>query len=396
MKKYILMMLCVLWLCCLCSCSKNRTKGSSAAEPSINCEYGMKNFAVSGDKGYYFFCSNLFVFWDGNPEHVAMPICDRADCSHDQSKCPAYVSTSQEAKIFYYNGSLYVFGGAKQHDPVTQEVGYPLWKIAADGSSKEIAMVAKEEPYSYTIFKGVVYYEIQTEDVNGKMVCSVWSQPLDGGEEKEIFHSQYQNGGLAMIQGIGDLLYFKESGIDMSIDLEDPELDFENLDLNQVLYTYNPKTEELRSNPMNEEEDWTTIIRNVFNGEVYYNLWKSEEENAMWSKEIDGDGEVSWVGVPQFYVRAADPDYMYTTWMNHETDGTHEVKIFDHDGNVKQTISMRGTDRLDIVPATEEYVFGYFVEMTSEEEGDMYSSIVLLERDKIAEGKAEMITLFKR
>ncbi len=393
MKKYFLIVMYAVILCFCCACQGQTKK--SAAVPPINCEYGMRNFAVSGDEGYYFFCNNLFIFWDGNPEHAAMPICDSPDCSHDQSKCPAYIGTMQEAKIFYDNGSLYVFSGEKQHDPVTQEVGYPLWKVAADGSSKEIAMVAKEDPYSYTVFKGVVYYEIQTEDENGKVVCSIQSWPLDGGEEKEIFHSQYQNGALIMIQGIGDLLYFKEGGIDMSIDLEDPELDLENLDLNQVLYAYNPKTEELISNPMNEKEGWTTIIRNVFNEKIYYTFWKSEEENTMWSKEIDGDEEPAQIGTEIFYVRAADPDYMYTTWMKNETDGTHEVKILDHDANVKQVISMRSIDRLDIVPATEEYVFGYFVKMTSEEEGHVSASIVLLERDKIAEGKAEMITLYQ-
>ena len=117
MKKYFLIVMYAVILCFCCACQGQTKK--SAAVPPINCEYGMRNFAVSGDEGYYFFCNNLFIFWDGNPEHAAMPICGRPDCSHDQLKCPAYIGTRQEAKIFYDNGSLYVFSGEKQHDPVT-------------------------------------------------------------------------------------------------------------------------------------------------------------------------------------------------------------------------------------------------------------------------------------
>lgn len=393
--KRLLIIISIISLCCLCACGTGQT-GKDTDMPAINCETGKWNYVVSADGGYYLMSNGLFAFWDGDLKHKATTICSRPGCDHELPKCPAHIPVgSDRKKMFYVDGSLYVFAGWKERHPVTQAVGYPLWKVATDGSSKEMALVVRECPEIYTIFQNVVYYESREEDEDGKTICSVWSIPLAGGEEEQIFQSGYQAGGLYMLQGIGDILYFKEYGMDLSLDLTDPEIDLGSLEEMENLYAYNPKTGELERNPLPVKEGWSPILRNIYEGRLYYTLWKDQYENEMWSRPIDGEGEAVLLGHMPIYVNAADSDYMYTTWMDNEEKNINELIIYDYEGNVKQEIQLGPSDHLDLVPANENYVFGYYVETTSEEEGTYEDAVVLLEREKIADGTAEMITLFR-
>ena len=54
---------------------------------------------------------------------------------------------------------------------------------------------------------------------------------------------------------------------------------------------------------------------------------------------------------------------------------------------------MHGIDFLQLFPANDAYVFGKLVKMVDEAAGQVEVSIVLLEREKLADGTAEMIPL---
>lgn len=395
MKRKILANICLL-MCMICSCKTDLSNQQLNNETATNCEYNGWNYVVFGNGGYYLLCDGLIAFWDGDVEHKATPICSRPDCDHELPECPAHIAMGSCKKLFYVDGYLYLFGAWQEHDPVTQAVGYPLWRVAADGSSKEIALVVREMPNLYTIFQDKVYYESQTEDENGKIICSVSSLPLGGGEETQIFRSQYQNSGMYMMQGMGDTLYFKEGGIDMSLDLKDPELDLNGIVETQVLHAYDPKTGELKSDPFHEKEGYYSIIRNVYGGKIYYSFWKDETQNELWSRKIDGGEETLCFEntPPMFY--AADSEYLYTTCIENVESGQCEVNIYDYQGEIKQKFLIPLSDRLHFIPATGEYVFGLYERMTNPEEGQVEYSIVLLQREKIADGTAELIPLIQK
>ncbi len=383
----MLMLFCAAILGSLCACSFDPSDSTDSS--AINCERNLYNYMVEGDKGFYFLCENLIVFWDGDLQHQAMPICSKTGCAHDSWECIAW--TSSNTKIFYRDGGVYVFSGTKERDPVTQSVGYPLWRIAADGSGKEIVRVVRESPHNYTIFQDALYYESRTED--DKSICSVFCLPLDGGEEKRIFESQYQNGGLSMLQGIGEYLYFNERGVDPELDLTDTTWNLDTVEEVEILYRYDPKNGDLRSNPLNEKEGFHTIIRNVYDGKLYYNSWKDEEENQLLSKAVDGQTEAVCLREEPLSIEAADTQYLYATYRDDTDEGGHGNRIYDYDGNVIQEFEMHGIDFLQLFPANDAYVFGKLVKMVDEAAGQVEVSIVLLEREKLADGTAEMIPL---
>ena len=58
-------------------------------------------------------------------------------------------------------------------------------------------------------------------------------------------------------------------------------------------------------------------------------------------------------------------------------------------------IPMSSEDVLEWVPGTAEYVFGHY-EKAVENEMGIEHSIFILERDKLADGTAEMVTLIQK
>lgn len=377
----------------LCSCGADKPKASEVV-PQINCESGYSNFAVSGEEEYYFLCRNSVACWDGNPEHQALPLCKRPDCSHDSSECVSFVMGAS-TKLFYVDGNLYLFSDFSHQDPETKSEVFPLWKIAADGSSKERVLFASDLPQMYTVFQDMVYYETLTEREDGKVICRVLYQPLEGGEEKVLWESDLQGGGPGVLQGIGDKLYFSESGIDMSLDTNDPEFDMEQVETYNNFYIYDPGTGELTKNPeFNGANGREIVIRNVYDDKIFYSVWDNVK-NELWYQPIDGEGEAVCLGSGKPNTNRADLDFCYTNCRWDEEQGKGVVKAYDHEGNLVQEIWMPHMEEsLTWVPANEDWIFGHFIGLINEDGSKWDQAIVLIERSKLAEGKAEMIRLF--
>lgn len=283
-RRKILSFTCFVVLCFLCACNTEK-QSSTSNLPPLNCEYGYGNYAVSGEDGYYFLCGELIVYWDGDLNHKALPLCKRPDCKHNSSECQSYVMGAQ-MKMYYVDGYIYVFSYAFSTDPVTKSDTFTLWKVAADGTSKEKALKVNDMPANYTIFEGQVYYEFRAENAEGKIVSRILCQPLEGGEEVQIWESSLQNGSVNILQGIGDKVYFYEGGIDISIDMTAPNFDLNEIEEEHNMYTYEPKTGELVKNPEFNGKDGSKIkIRNFYDGKLFYSYWDGIK-NEMWYRTI--------------------------------------------------------------------------------------------------------------
>lgn len=125
-KKYVFLFIGFGIFCFLCSCNKNK-QDSTSGLPKLDCEFGYANFAVSGEDGYYFLCGELIVYWDGDINHKAVPLCKRPDCKHNSSECQSYVMGAQ-MKMYYVDGNLYLFSHAFGTDPVTKSDTLPYGK----------------------------------------------------------------------------------------------------------------------------------------------------------------------------------------------------------------------------------------------------------------------------
>lgn len=399
MKKYLFLFVCM-GILCFCGCGNK--KSASKVEP-INCEYTYMNYAVSGDDGYYFLCGGLIAFWDGDPEHEAVPLCSSPGCKHRSDDCPGRISTSAPGKIFYVDGWIYAFSQWWQEDPVTKEVSYPMWRLAADGSSKEKVFYVEGELRRYTIYEGMVYYQIEEEDEKERHICSIWSIPLKGGEAKMIWKSNLQYGNIGVLQGFGGKIYFDEDGVDMSLDMNDPDLDFEKLDWEYYTYAYDPKKDELETDVLKGENELLrhASIRSNFNGNLMYVLCNYEDvsQNELWYKPEDEGAapvylgkQMTGKGADRDVISVADLDYRYLEWRNPETE-TCGLKVYDHENNLVYEMQEESYERwTHWIPGSEKYVFGYCVKQL-EDEAWVETTILVLERDKLADGTARIIPL---
>ena len=365
----------------------------ASSAPLVNGEFSYFNYVVPGDGGYYLLCGNLVGYWDGVKEHRARPLCGRPDCGHNNSDCMAFVPVFVSRKMFLVEDSLYVVGQA-EYDNVTKAGASPLWKIAKDGSAKEAVCYIDKMPLQYTIFKEQLYYAVEEEE-DGKTVASVWCQSLNGKDKKEIWKSSLQQSVITPMQGIGEELYFQERGFDKTIDLNDPSLDFEKIQAETNLYAYNPQTDSWKTNPLdNKKEGKFTHIRNIYDGNMYYSYDK-EGTLTLWSKPVDGEGDPRMVGILPKYPYTADEDYVYAYCRRDTENQTNGFKIYNYNGEVIQEISFPDMlTKLDVFPLTKEYVFGYMTKYL-EEECITEHAIVLLDKEEIAKGQAEIVPVFE-
>lgn len=363
-----------------------------AAAEEINCEFSYFNYVIPAEDGYYLLCDNLAAYWDGEIGHQAVPLCSDLGCAHNSEDCPAFVYTLWP-KMYYVNDSLYTFG-IGEYNEVTKSGAYPFWKIAKDGSSKEVAFKVEQYPQQFTVFQDFVYYESTVEDENGKQISSIYRNSLDGDDEKLIWTSQLQQSDIYILQGIGDLLYFQEAGFARDIDLKDPQLDFTQLHQEYNLFTYNPKTEALETNPMDSPEDGKFVnIRNIYEGNIYYAREKEERAMYLWRKSADNLGEPEFLGAMPKYPGLADDQYMYTYFRINSEQGTCGLNIYDYEGNLKQEIVLQDMiSSMELIPANEEYIFGYMTRQAPDE-AKIECTILLLEREKLADGTAELLPL---
>lgn len=251
-------------------------------------------------------------------------------------------------------------------------------------------------PMNYTIFEDKVYYEFRTKNAEEKTVSRILCQPLSGGEEVQIWESSLQNGMISILQVIGDNLYFCEDGIDMSIDMTAPDFDLSEVKEERNMYTYQPKTGELVKNPeFNGKDGNKIIIRNIYDGKLFYSYW-DDKKNEMWYRTIDKEEEEVCLGSMPPYVNMADSDYAYTYWRRDLENETSGMKAYDLEGNLLQEFQMLCMDdSMEWIPATEDYIFGSYTGQISEDGRHRDAAIILIERDKLAEGKAEMIRIFE-
>ncbi len=399
MKKYLFLLACV-GILCFCGCGDKKSAGK--VDP-INCESAYMNYAVSGDDGYYFLCGGLVAFWDGNPEHQAVPICNSPGCKHKTDDCPGRISTGNPGKLFYVDGWLYAFSQWWKEDPVTKEASYPLWRISADGSSKEKVFYVEGELRKYTIYEDMVYYQIEEADEKERRICSIWSVPLKGGDATMIWKSGLQYGNVSSVQGFGGKIYFDEEGVDMSLDMNDPDLDFKELHWEQHGYVYDPKTKELQTDPLGGEEELLPYasIRSSFEGNLMYVLCNQEDnkKNEWWYKPKEEGAEPVYLGkqrpkaaTESSWVSVADLEYRYMEWRDSETE-TSGLKVYDYKDNLIYEVQDESYEDWTVwVPGSEKYVFGYRERQVEEAPG-IETTILLLERDKFADGTAKVIPL---
>lgn len=249
MRKYLLLVALVLEILALTACDKDNSKDkqpeivekvfepiveesienykeekldlekySVRNELDIDANTGFLWFTMAeSDYGYYIPYDDMLVFVDKVTEKI-VPLCNRADCSHNDENCNAhynthYSITNDESDVVFklnylqfYDGYLYTLAYDMS--------GYVyLYKISEDGSTREKCMKLYKQEASVSdgikigevcIHRGYVYYVHAFED-NPKLR----RMRLGGGEEEIIFELKGERGNLYRIRPYGDFVFFQ-------------------------------------------------------------------------------------------------------------------------------------------------------------------------------------------
>lgn len=185
-------------------------------------------YVSKSEYGYYFYeidhSKSMFILMFYEPESgQAIPLCSRPDCRHNSEECNAcFINISLDKEEYldsylqYYDGFLYVIG-------VDPEYNVSLYRVSADGSSREkymhlykadvtpiqadINSVGEQTDFRYPdvyIYQGYVYYIDSKE-----MLPKIRRIKLGTDETEIIFESDVEHAMLYRMQFYGDYLFFQ-------------------------------------------------------------------------------------------------------------------------------------------------------------------------------------------
>ena len=168
-KSYILITVLLITVCVLfsgCASGKIQVNTNQNAEKYIAGE-DYQNFLsatssfVKTDSGYFFRSGMMLYFYDVNANEVYL-ICDKANCSHNDSECAAYLSPLKYMiglPLCYYENAVYVLGNEKSGNSAKKHYMYQI--SLENFKHKKAAYLFDSSGGISTVFimhRGYVYY----------------------------------------------------------------------------------------------------------------------------------------------------------------------------------------------------------------------------------------------
>lgn len=160
------------------------------------------------ETGYYVANEN-YIYTVEN--EVAMALCNKADCSHTDKNCNAYLNNIQRQTIWYDGSKLYVVAG----DEVRGK--YCIYEVETDGSgSKKVCDLfqstgAKSFGIVCNYMNGYVYYVLDlqtTSDITrGIYSQKLYRLKLESGAEPELI---YENEDKSVSTSFGRCYFYED------------------------------------------------------------------------------------------------------------------------------------------------------------------------------------------
>ena len=205
------------------------SKYSLKSEGGDNSDMHLELTYVSkSEYGYYFYeedySKGTFILMFYEPESgQAIPLCSRPDCRHNSEECNAcfiniYLDKEEylDSYLQYYDGFLYVIG-------VDPEYNVSLYRVSADGSSREKYMhlykadvtpiqadtnsVGEQNDFRHPnvyIYQDYVYYIDSKE-----MLPKIRRIKLGTDETEIVYESDVKQAMLYRMQFYGDYIFFQ-------------------------------------------------------------------------------------------------------------------------------------------------------------------------------------------
>ncbi|MBR4027072.1 MAG: DUF5050 domain-containing protein [Lachnospiraceae bacterium] len=329
--------------------------------------YFLWNRVAKSEYGYYYIGSDKLMFLDKKIKK-AVPVCNRADCTHENSNCNAYLGNYElsggisDNQLIYYDNAIYLVG--YDSDGYTN-----MYKIKADGSSKEkyMQLYKADLHYSgtsnnysfswnapdYCIHRGYLYYTNSDESQS-----KIYRMKLGSTKSEIIFEAPKPRTSLYRMLPFGDYFFFQ-------MYFEDSD------DLKGGLFAYNTKTGEIQ---LVKDKLVATYI--VVGNTIYYQ-WKNKELRSF--DLVTLEDKCILDNINEDKTIFADKQYLYTFNMR-----TYTLTVYGHDGSFVYEIH---DENVDCWFGDNEYILGELYYQKSENYYDV--TIALLDIDDFAEQKAK-------
>lgn len=228
--------ICICSICIACSVIEEDEKISNSAyegKENLSWEYEIEtddqscydsDRIILNEYGYYYFkqdiktAGNILMFWDKSSK-IETPLCNNPDCKHNGEQCNAYFSQGGYQKESYFGYKLWYYDHAIYHLGCDEEDNVNIYRVAEDGSSREVAAclykvdstVIEEDGASITmtwpgvcIHRGFIYYVNYDETI-----LKIRKVDLETLEEKVIYEHNMGRGDLYRLKGYGDYIFFE-------------------------------------------------------------------------------------------------------------------------------------------------------------------------------------------
>lgn len=298
--------------------------------------YFKDRYVAKGEGGYYYFDNwGEYILYFDEATKETIPLCSKAECSHDGKDCMSYVKGSQfDFQIFYYNGKLYW---------LTKENGMvELMECRADGSDRKV--VGELYPYDINsseadlMFAGGNVYFTKNGDTLTDSEKSIFLKRmvLDTGAVESVYEHIGTNCYIGKVKAYSDKIYFT-----VSETIRTGEKMIENR--SKGIYMYNNESGKTELVVDNSVRDYCIDTKNE---SLYYYV-----HNKGLYKSKNGKTELIYEATEQtgFCELTYDGQYVYMDnhmwkqfskfFMGLDYDITGTIWVYD-DGTLKTTINL--------------------------------------------------------
>ena len=305
---------------------------------------------AKGENGYYYMDSyGKYIKYYDIASDDEIVLCSKAECSHDNRECNAYLGGEYLYQVYFYKGYLYLLNISKGN--------IELVRCKADGSGREaLGELCESSDYNVSVvfLNDYVYFSKNQGEISDREreIC-IYRMSLDKREVETVYTYNGVNSAFIKLRGYGSNLYFTI----MSVEAD------ENGKFSRSgkgLFCYNSESGEV--NKVIDESIYDYCI-DTDKGYIYYyvygeGLYRAKDkikEKVFEATDQTGFCDLSYDG--RFvYMENSGWSTFSPAFMKNDTEITKYIWIFD-DGEEFKTIDVSGEHILSIINGDSQYFF---------------------------------------
>ena len=374
MKKILLIMMTVTTALVMTACSGKTNSQTSSEDYKYSSyvyddnapQYYMAGCAAASETGYYYIDgapvsnnSNMYIYYYDMIKDMTIPLCSKVDCDHRTDECEAYISQNicVGSKIWYHNQRLYMIEKTEEKDIL---VSYD--KTMRDKKEEKTLSInglsVNKNSKNACITNGKLYYELSGD--NSLFICAV---SLNSDEQAYVvkeYVSEYNYYERISLYPIEDKIYVNWlSGVSADKSLYYIEQIDISTDKVSRLCDMNEKYPEISSTIINwnsetyfdkdgnlyftcvDKDNYMVKKLNISTGDIkdlyVQELQHEKDYGYVHLKNYDGNYIYIYKGVNMMALSGKPLDEQFKKYDNY-------IYILDTDGNVKDTVTLNGTD----------------------------------------------------